>query len=150
MFCTHSVFMCFVWISEQTAIISLYNMYRLVFITETECVYCAVWSESLSSVFSLALAFKGLSKTRLKPTQNDTILALPRKSSRQKKRASKINVLFEKLFNPHYYGFFRVISASATSAAYKVPGLFLLCSSNNNKFNLIFNISVGVRFNLTK
>ena len=41
-FCPHSVFMCFVWISEQTAIISLYNINRLVFITETECVYCAV------------------------------------------------------------------------------------------------------------
>jgi len=32
----------FVWISEQTAIISLYNIKRLFFITETECVYCAV------------------------------------------------------------------------------------------------------------
>jgi hypothetical protein len=34
--------MCFVWISEQTAIISLYSTNWLVFITETECVYCAV------------------------------------------------------------------------------------------------------------
>ena len=34
--------MCFVWISEQTAIISLYNINWLVFITETQCVYCAV------------------------------------------------------------------------------------------------------------
>jgi len=25
-FCPHSVFVCFVWISEQTAIISLYNI----------------------------------------------------------------------------------------------------------------------------
>ena len=25
-FCPHTVFMCFVWISEQTAIISLYNI----------------------------------------------------------------------------------------------------------------------------
>ena len=33
-FCPHSVFMCFVWISEQTAIISLYNINWLVFITE--------------------------------------------------------------------------------------------------------------------
>jgi len=41
-FCPHSVFMCFVWISEQTAIISLYNINWLVCITETECVYCAV------------------------------------------------------------------------------------------------------------
>jgi len=31
-----------VWISEQTAIISLYNINWLVFITETQCVYCAV------------------------------------------------------------------------------------------------------------
>jgi len=30
----HSVFMCFVWISEQTAITSLYSIYWLVFITE--------------------------------------------------------------------------------------------------------------------
>jgi len=36
-FCPHTVFMCFVWISEQTAIISLYNINRNVFITDTEC-----------------------------------------------------------------------------------------------------------------
>jgi len=41
-FCPHSVFMCFVWISEQAAIISLYSINWLVCITETECVYCAV------------------------------------------------------------------------------------------------------------
>ena len=34
--------MCFVWIWEQTAIISLYSINWLVFITETECAYCAV------------------------------------------------------------------------------------------------------------
>ena len=33
-FCPHSVFMCFVWISEQTAIISLYSINWLVSITE--------------------------------------------------------------------------------------------------------------------
>ena len=43
-FCPHSVFMCFVWIWEQTAIISLYSIDCLVFVTETECVYCAVGS----------------------------------------------------------------------------------------------------------
>ena len=38
-----AVFMCFVWISEQTATISLYNInWVVIFITETECVYCAV------------------------------------------------------------------------------------------------------------
>ena len=41
-FCPHTVFICFVWISEQTAIISLYNINWLVFITETASVYCAV------------------------------------------------------------------------------------------------------------
>ena len=46
-FCPHSVFMCFMWISEQTAIISLYNINWLVCITETVCVYCAVRAESL-------------------------------------------------------------------------------------------------------
>jgi hypothetical protein len=46
-FYPHSVFMCFVWISEQTAIISLYSINWLVCITETgvcllrstDCVY---------------------------------------------------------------------------------------------------------------
>jgi len=46
-FCSHSVFMCFVWIWEQTAIISLCSINWLVFITETECVYCAVRTGSL-------------------------------------------------------------------------------------------------------
>ena len=41
-FCPHSVFMYFVWISEKTAIITLYSINWLVFVTETECVYCAV------------------------------------------------------------------------------------------------------------
>ena len=36
-FCPHNVFMCFVWIWEQTAIISLYSINWLVCITETEC-----------------------------------------------------------------------------------------------------------------
>ena len=39
--------MYFVWIWEQTAIISLYNINWLVFITETESVYCAVRTGSL-------------------------------------------------------------------------------------------------------
>jgi len=46
-FCPHSVFMCFVWIWEETAIISLHSIDWLVFITETECVYCAVRTGSL-------------------------------------------------------------------------------------------------------
>jgi len=39
------------WISEQTAIISLYNINWLVCITETECVYCTVRTNSFSVVF---------------------------------------------------------------------------------------------------
>jgi hypothetical protein len=58
-FCPHSVFMCFVWISEQTAIVSLYSTNWLVFITETECVYCAVRTESLFIMY-LLLVFKKL------------------------------------------------------------------------------------------
>ena len=42
--------MCFVWIWEQTAIISLYSINWLVFITETECVYCAVGAEYSSII----------------------------------------------------------------------------------------------------
>jgi hypothetical protein len=49
-FCPHSVFMCFVWISEQTAIIFLYSINWLVFITETECVYCEVWTGCLYGI----------------------------------------------------------------------------------------------------
>ena len=51
--------MCFVWISEQTAIISLYNINWLVCITETDSVYCAVRTSSSSTIqvtFSLGLS----------------------------------------------------------------------------------------------
>jgi len=48
-FCPHSVFMCFVWISEQTAIISLYNINWLVFVTEIS-VYCAVRAVPLNLI----------------------------------------------------------------------------------------------------
>ena len=41
-FCPHTVFMCFMWISEQTAVISLCSINWLVCIAETESVYCAV------------------------------------------------------------------------------------------------------------
>jgi hypothetical protein len=41
--------MCFVWIWEQTAIISLYNINWLVFMTEIKCVYSAVRAEFLNT-----------------------------------------------------------------------------------------------------
>jgi len=43
--------MCFVWIWEQTAIISLHKINWLVFIIETECVYCAVRTEYLNVIW---------------------------------------------------------------------------------------------------
>jgi len=46
----HIVYLCFVRISEQRAIISLYNFNWLVFITEKESIYCAVRTESLSVI----------------------------------------------------------------------------------------------------
>jgi hypothetical protein len=50
-FCPHSVFVCFVWFWEQIAIISLYSINWLVFITETEFVYCEVRTGSLYWIF---------------------------------------------------------------------------------------------------
>jgi len=38
----HNAFVRSAWISEQTAIISLYSINLLVFITEAESVYCVV------------------------------------------------------------------------------------------------------------
>jgi hypothetical protein len=46
---------CFVWIWEQTAIISLYSINWLVCITETECVYCAARTGSSDYVFCVDL-----------------------------------------------------------------------------------------------
>jgi hypothetical protein len=45
-----SAFMCFVWIWEQTAIIFLYSINWLGFITEMKCVYCAVRTGSLNII----------------------------------------------------------------------------------------------------
>jgi hypothetical protein len=52
-------FMCFVWISEQTAITFLYSINWLVFATETESVYCAVRTSS-SYIKHICFIFKGL------------------------------------------------------------------------------------------
>ena len=46
----NTIFICFVWISGQTAIISLYNINWPVFVTETGCVYCAVRTEYLNVI----------------------------------------------------------------------------------------------------
>jgi len=49
-FCPQSVFVCFVWVSEQTAIISLHSINWLVCITEIQSVYCAVRTECLNTI----------------------------------------------------------------------------------------------------
>jgi len=62
-FCPHSVFMCFVWIWEQTAIISLYSINWLGFITETEvcllrgtdCVFIYIFLYIQPSEFQLSI-----------------------------------------------------------------------------------------------
>jgi hypothetical protein len=71
-FCPHSVFMCFVWISEQTAIISLYSINWLVCITETQCVHCAVRTGSLyiiSPVVTVRTARFNIQQFHVLPTQ---------------------------------------------------------------------------------
>jgi hypothetical protein len=50
--------MCFIWIWEITAIISLYSINWLVFMTETECVYSAVRTGSLN-IIQVNLVCKG-------------------------------------------------------------------------------------------
>jgi hypothetical protein len=44
---SHIAFVCFVWISEQSATFALYSINTLVFITEMESVYCAARTDSL-------------------------------------------------------------------------------------------------------
>jgi hypothetical protein len=51
----HIAFMCFVRISEQTAISALHSINWLVFITEVESVYWAVRTESLCKTDTLRL-----------------------------------------------------------------------------------------------
>ena len=58
-FCPHSLFTHFAWISEQTAITSLYTINWLVFIKETESVYCAVRAKLLNKS-RLIYVFTGL------------------------------------------------------------------------------------------
>jgi hypothetical protein len=66
-FCPQSFVMCFVWISEQTAILSFYGLNLLDIITKTECLYCAVRTV-FNSGYSLSLS--GLSITSTTTCQN--------------------------------------------------------------------------------
>ena len=57
-FCPHRAFMCFVWIWEQTAIISLYSINWPVFITETQSVFTARYGLNLYIKFRIIRALK--------------------------------------------------------------------------------------------
>jgi hypothetical protein len=80
--------MCFVWISEQTAIISLYSINWLVCITETECVYCAVRTESLNEI--------EVNIPQLLHTHSDKHVALTIKTNGQSLRTFQKATLFRK------------------------------------------------------
>ena len=49
-----NAFMCFAWISEQTAIISVYSINLSVFKIEAESVYCAVRNGSLNQAYTVS------------------------------------------------------------------------------------------------
>jgi hypothetical protein len=58
----HTVFMCWIWLLQRTAIISLYNILRLAFLMEANCVFIEGRTESvyvmrLISVFSCPYHF---------------------------------------------------------------------------------------------
>ena len=78
----HGVFMCFVWIWEQTAIISTYSINWLVCITETECVSCAVRTGSLYTILRsahtvyLSVLCGSQNKQRLFPYNRDGVCLL--------------------------------------------------------------------------
>ena len=75
---TQTIFMCFMWIWEQTAIISLYSINWLVFITETECLLRGTdWVFIYNSTFCPHSVFMFCMDMRTKsnyfPTQHQLI-----------------------------------------------------------------------------
>ena len=74
--------MCFVWIWEQTAIISLYSIKGLVCITETESVYCAVRTELFYIcvcvyIYIYIYYFKSLNEKQLSLHYQNLVTMLP-------------------------------------------------------------------------
>ena len=61
MFSSHSVFRCFVWISEHTAIISLYSSNWMILVMKIASVFCEVRSEVLKYYLDVLLASKDYS-----------------------------------------------------------------------------------------
>ena len=50
-------FMCFVWFSEETVTFDLHIINRLIILTEVECVYCAIRTESLHNTYFSLINF---------------------------------------------------------------------------------------------
>jgi hypothetical protein len=44
------IFFIFIWLSEQTAIISIYSIHQLVFVTETQYAFCGIGAEFCSNM----------------------------------------------------------------------------------------------------
>jgi hypothetical protein len=82
MFCPHSVFMCFVWISEQIAIISLYSIKWLVFVMETRCVFVSYEPPKDQQLTRYVLLFSS--------THDTTLLSSSRSLSIPKRRQGPV------------------------------------------------------------
>ena len=68
-----------VWIWEQTATISIYNIKWLAFIIETECVYCAVRAKSVHITYLLTYLLTPWSRVLLeKLTGSEATQEIPR------------------------------------------------------------------------
>jgi hypothetical protein len=71
-FFPHSVFMCFGWIWEQTAVISLYSINWLVFITESECFLCGTSCFYNAVWISISLYGRAVAQASRRPPTTET------------------------------------------------------------------------------
>ena len=117
-FYPHSVFMCFVWIWEQTAIISLYSINWLVFMTETECVYCAVRTGSLY-IKRINLSFSVAQSRRHSTAQRLSVrlLQLHHKTSRSSPISSGASRRHEVVLYRFYVSFKDLVQPTNSSSA---------------------------------
>ena len=98
--------MCFVWIWEQTAIISLYSINWLVCITETQSVYCAVRAGSLNAVWIWR------SRQQRTPKKPESLFTLQLKREEQEFFNSSLSARNKQMFTK---GFLFVLKGSQSS-----------------------------------
>ena len=104
--------MCFVWIWEQTAIISLHTINWRVFIIETECVYCAVLNEYLNIIEECRFRFRAPVNI-IPPTLHNSLhldAALNRTTNGRRVRTLQKAMVFPKLRNELRANYFHLIS----------------------------------------